>query len=136
MGLHGAVRSWLFRVANNRVRNARRSVNRQDLAYGRWWTREHREGSDLAAQAAAAIDAERHLSAVAAALELQSDEDVETLLLFAWDELSYGEVAEVLSVPIGTVRSRISRVRQRLHDVLDSEDVTSDCPRSSPGGSA
>jgi RNA polymerase sigma factor (sigma-70 family) len=133
---HGAVRSWLFRIANNRVRNARRSVNRQDLAYGRWWTQEHREESDLAAQAAGAVDAEHDLCAVAAALELQSGEDVETLLLFAWDELSYREVAEVLSVPIGTVRSRISRVRDRLHDVLDSEVVASDFPRSSQGGSA
>lgn len=131
----GAVLSWLFRIANNRVRNARRSLNRRDLAYARWWVAEDQAGSDLATRASSAIDAEHDLAAVAAALELQSADDVETLLLFAWEELSYREVGEVLSVPIGTVRSRISRVRDRLQDALDSEAVTSDFPKNSPGGS-
>jgi RNA polymerase sigma-70 factor (ECF subfamily) len=40
--------------------------------------------------------------------------DRDTLLLVVWGELSYAEAATALSVPVGTVRSRIARARQRL----------------------
>lgn len=130
----GAVHLWLFRVANNHVRNAARSVGRQGLAYGRWLIREGDDAVELASQVAAAIDAAHDLCAVTAVLELQPPEEVETLLLFAWDELSYAEVAEVLSIPIGTVRSRINRVRRHLHEVLDDPVHTSPCPTKSIGG--
>jgi RNA polymerase sigma-70 factor (ECF subfamily) len=40
------------------------------------------------------------------------------LILWAVDELSYKQIAEVLSVPIGTVMSRLHRARQRLGQLL------------------
>lgn len=40
--------------------------------------------------------------------------DRDALLLVVWGELSYAEAATALSVPIGTIRSRIARARQRL----------------------
>ena len=40
--------------------------------------------------------------------------DRDTLLLVVWGELSYAEAATALSVPVGTIRSRIARARQRL----------------------
>ena len=40
--------------------------------------------------------------------------DRDTLLLVVWGELSYAEAATALGVPIGTIRSRIARARQRL----------------------
>jgi RNA polymerase sigma-70 factor (ECF subfamily) len=40
------------------------------------------------------------------------------LMLWAVDELSYKEMAEVLEVPIGTVMSRIHRARQRLYELM------------------
>jgi RNA polymerase sigma-70 factor (ECF subfamily) len=130
----GAVHLWLFRVANNHVRNAARSAGRQGLAYSRWLIREGDDYAELSGQVAAAVDAEHDLCAVAAVLELQPADEVETLLLFAWEELSYAEVAEVLAIPIGTVRSRISRVRRHLHDVLDDPLHTSPCSTNSIGG--
>jgi len=39
---------------------------------------------------------------------------------FAVEGLSYGEVADALGIPIGTVRSRISRARLRLRELLDA----------------
>jgi RNA polymerase sigma-70 factor (ECF subfamily) len=42
----------------------------------------------------------------------------ETLLLCEVEEMSYQEIAETLSIPIGTVMSRLSRARRTLRDLL------------------
>lgn len=54
------------------------------------------------------------LSAVMAAISELADRDREALLLFVWQNLSYAEIAEALEIPVGTVRSRLSRVRATL----------------------
>jgi DNA-directed RNA polymerase specialized sigma24 family protein len=50
----------------------------------------------------------------------------EVLALLAWSDLSYGEIAAALSLPIGTVRSRIARARTRLGDAFP--DLTDTSP--------
>jgi RNA polymerase sigma-70 factor (ECF subfamily) len=47
-----------------------------------------------------------------------SEEHREVLLLVAIEGLQYEEAAEILRVPLGTVRSRLSRARQALRDAL------------------
>ena len=42
----------------------------------------------------------------------------EILLLCEVEEMSYQEIGELLSIPIGTVMSRLSRARKALRDVL------------------
>jgi RNA polymerase sigma-70 factor (ECF subfamily) len=42
----------------------------------------------------------------------------ETLLLCYVEEMSYQEIAETLSIPVGTVMSRLSRARRTLRDNL------------------
>ena len=42
----------------------------------------------------------------------------EILLLCEVEEMSYQEIAETLSIPIGTVMSRLSRARRTLRDHL------------------
>ena len=49
--------------------------------------------------------------ALSEALDGINADDRDTLLLLAWNDLSYPEVAEALEIPVGTVRSRISRAR-------------------------
>ena len=45
--------------------------------------------------------------------------DRDALLLLAWADLTYAEIAIALDIPIGTVRSRIHRARRRLRELLD-----------------
>jgi RNA polymerase sigma-70 factor (ECF subfamily) len=47
----------------------------------------------------------------------------DALLLFAWAGLSYDDIATATDVPVGTVRSRIHRARQRLRADLDITDA-------------
>jgi RNA polymerase sigma-70 factor (ECF subfamily) len=68
---------------------------------------------------AAALDARVSISRVADAIESLPDEEREPLLLFAWEELSYQNVAEALELPIGTVRSRLNRARAHLRELLE-----------------
>src|SRR5580698_5933253 len=53
-----------------------------------------------------------------------SPADRELVLLVAWAELSYEEVALALQIPIGTVRSRLHRVRAKVRRAIDPADVT------------
>jgi DNA-directed RNA polymerase specialized sigma subunit, sigma24 homolog len=41
------------------------------------------------------------------------------LLLVAVEDLSYADAAKVLNIPVGTVMSRLSRARERLHQEID-----------------
>ena len=47
-------------------------------------------------------------------------EQREPLLLVCMEQLSYAEVAEVMSIPVGTVMSRVCRARAALRRVLDA----------------
>lgn len=68
------------------------------------------------------VDSRARGARLAAVLATLPSREREPLLLHAAYELSYEQIAEALGIPIGTVRSRISRARARLqHAVTDSE---------------
>ena len=58
-----------------------------------------------------------------AAIRCLPDEHREILLLIALEQLSYGETAQALGIPLGTVMSRLHRARERLRTVLGGEAV-------------
>jgi RNA polymerase sigma-70 factor, ECF subfamily len=53
-----------------------------------------------------------------------SEEHREVLLLVAIEGLQYEEAAAILEIPVGTIRSRLSRARQALRDALDGDRAT------------
>ena len=70
-----------------------------------------------------AVTVQREL---AAALVGLSAGERDVLLLIAWADLSYDEVAAALDIPIGTVRSRLNRARRRkTREALGGQDPTS-----------
>jgi RNA polymerase sigma-70 factor, ECF subfamily len=97
-------RPWLLGISANLLRRHWRSERRRLDAYGR--------------SSGAANGAELHpplAAELAAALKALPRREREPLLMLAWADLSYEEIAVALAVPVGTVRSRISRARARLH---------------------
>jgi RNA polymerase sigma factor (sigma-70 family) len=102
---------WLLGIAVNLLAHHRRSEARQLRALA----------------AAGSLEAGSHAESTAgsvpqrlvAGLEQLDDHDREALLLYAWAELKYAEIADVLGIPVGTVRSRLNRARRKLRNALE-----------------
>jgi RNA polymerase sigma-70 factor (ECF subfamily) len=104
------VRPWLYGIAANLMRHHWRKERRMLRAYAR-------TGVDpVSAEDEPAGDT-RELAAALA--ELRRDER-EILLLHAWAELTDTEIAAALDLPAGTVKSRLSRTREKLRNRLES----------------
>jgi len=99
--------AYLYGIAANLIRRQRRKEERMLRAYARAATR-----GDVAAP-----DAEDMVAIAAVLLELRPEER-EVLLLYAWADLDYEQIADALAIPVGTVRSRLSRGRERLRTQL------------------
>lgn len=108
-------RPWLLGIATNLIHGKRRQEMRQLRAYGRAGAEtdaDPLEGSEARA------DAARLRPQLAAVLAALPKDEVDPLLLYAWAELSYEEIAEALELPLGTVKSRLSRARRRVREQL------------------
>lgn len=124
---------WLYRIALNLVRDAQRSRATEDRAYARLRAAAGagtRTGQDHLVQSA---EARADLARVAQCLLAEPPEDVEVLFLHVWDGLSYRDVATALGIPVGTVRSRLSRLRRRLEEALDDHGPDDPDPRRGTG---
>ena len=119
---------WLFRIALNLVRDAIRSRAAQDRAYARLRALAGTGPPRQEDQAARSAEARAELALVARLLVAEPVEDVEALFLHVWDGLSYGEIAIAMGIPGGTVRSRLSRLRDRLETAVGRQAV--DRPRT------
>ena len=114
-------RPWLYGIAVNLLRERRRSEQRRLRAYAR-----------VGPYGEESPTAEGHLdSSLATALLELSLEDRNLILLVAWAGLSYEQLAEALALPVGTVRSRLSRTRAKLRASLGVTEVA-----LAPGGEA
>jgi RNA polymerase sigma factor (sigma-70 family) len=116
------VRPWLYGIGANLVRRHRRDEVARYRAIGRSsGTAAVSSGSaDELDSTVSRVDAQALGPSLAAALADLEARDREVLLLIAWGDLSYAEVAAVLEIPVGTVRSRLHRARRRLQECLAS----------------
>lgn len=111
-----SARPWLCGVAANLLRNHRRAIRRYRDALDRMPT--PGVAADFAGDLADRIDDEARMKLVLAALKRLSAGEQEVVGLCLFAELTYEEAAAVLGVPIGTVRSRLSRARDRLRHLV------------------
>ncbi|NEE39574.1 RNA polymerase subunit sigma, partial [Streptomyces sp. SID7982] len=79
------------------------------------------EVADHAGQVAGQVDDRRRLAATLRALALLKRPEREVLVLCLWEGMAYTDAAQALGVPVGTVRSRLSRARKRLAKLADAE---------------
>jgi RNA polymerase sigma-70 factor (ECF subfamily) len=118
-GERSSARPWLYGIATNVLARHRRSEARRIRATARLLARRP-AADDAAERVAATVDARALWPRVAAAVAQLPDGERDALLLYAWEELSYEEVATALDVPVGTVRSRLNRARRRLRELQAS----------------
>ncbi|MGD0246617.1 MAG: sigma-70 family RNA polymerase sigma factor [Streptosporangiaceae bacterium] len=113
-----SARPWLYGIAANLVAKHYRGEARRLRAMARVAAArvcaERLLDDDPAERAVAAADAGARWGRVVDAIGALPEAERQVLLLFAWEELSYDEIAQALGVPVGTVRSRLSRGRARL----------------------
>lgn len=111
--------SWLYRIASNVAISQlrRRKINAESLdslqeSTGFLPADQQRNGR------ADPLEQSEQIDQVRAALQKIPEEFRQPLVLREIDGFSYEEIAEIMQIPLGTVRSRIFRGRQELIDQL------------------
>jgi RNA polymerase sigma-70 factor, ECF subfamily len=122
----GPLLPWVLSIASNVTRNVSRAARRHQAAL-------HRlppppSVPDFADELAGRIDDAAQLREVGHALARLRRGEREVLALCVWSGLDYTQAAVALGVPIGTVRSRLSRARRKLQKL-----VTEPGPVTGPG---
>jgi RNA polymerase sigma-70 factor (ECF subfamily) len=110
----GLLRPWLLAVARNRSNRTWREQARADAAP----TTDRSVHPDHADEVAAGLDAGVTLGRVLDAIAGLPDGPRETLTLHVWGDLTHEQIATELGVSVGTVKSRLSRARNRLAPLL------------------
>jgi RNA polymerase sigma factor (sigma-70 family) len=128
-------RPWLYGIATNLIGRHRRAEIRQYRALARTGLDPVTE--PFTDQVDARVTARAASRQLAAALARLPAGHRDALLLVAWGDLTYEQTAAALGVPVGTVRSRVSRARDRLRQALAGADPSAPgSPATSRNGDA
>jgi len=107
------LRAWLFTVMHNVFASQlRRTPPPHSVVPLEDAAQELQGGADPGRDPGMGLDLQRCLMQL-------PEEQRAVLLLVTLEDLSYAEVARVLGIPAGTVMSRLSRARVRLHELMD-----------------
>ncbi|MFB7516509.1 RNA polymerase sigma factor [Streptomyces sp. NPDC056144] len=115
----GSLRPWLLGIATNVMRGAAREARRRDAALAR--LPERGVLPDFADEVLARMTDGEQVRAARAALGKLRRREREVFTLVVWAGLDYAAAGEALGIPVGTVRSRLSRARERLRKLADAE---------------
>src|ERR1700719_229475 len=108
------LRAWLFTILHHQhVNDVRRSIREGSQVM-------LEEGPELTVQSNAIPTLQ--LRDLEAALGKLQPEQRQVILLVGLEGMRYDEVASVLNVPVGTVRSRLSRGRDELRRLMGMEE--------------
>jgi len=116
-------RAWLIAILFNNLRTGYRRTSREQPAassddFDHWVEAQSLRGDQGQSDPESLVATARMDPAIDAALRSLPEEFRTTMLLVDVEELNYQEVSEVLDVPIGTVKSRVSRARATLREAL------------------
>ncbi|WP_406056407.1 RNA polymerase sigma factor [Streptomyces sp. NBC_01077] len=115
----GTLRPWLLGIATNIMRGSAREARRRDAALARM--PERGVLPDFADDVLARMTDGEQVRAARAALGKLRRREREVFTLVVWAGLDYAAAGEALGIPVGTVRSRLSRSRERLRKLADAE---------------
>ena len=125
-------RPWLYGIATNLLAKHRRSEARRVRAIARLGG-QRTISIDPADTAIEPADAADRLRRVADAITRLPESDRDVVVLFVWEGLAYDDIATALSIPVGTVRSRLHRVRRHLRELDDATGKQQMTPPTPPG---
>lgn len=109
-----SARPWLLGIASRLIRKHRGTEAAQWRAFAAA-ARDAGQTTDGAIDAAGSrTDAAADVRALSPRIGALAPRDRETLLLYAWGDLTYEQIAVAQGIPVGTVRSRLNRVRRKL----------------------
>ena len=111
-----SARPWLFGILTKEIARRHRTEKARLRALERAWS--DRPADGLADRVADGVTAQAARGQLAAAVARLSHAERGVLLLIAWADLSYDEAAQALGIPVGTVRSRLSRARRKVREAL------------------
>jgi RNA polymerase sigma-70 factor, ECF subfamily len=110
---------WLYGIARNVCRSADRSARRLTRALQRVPQEVEAAGDEMADGVVRRVDSEERMASVLEAIAGLPERERDVLELVVWAGESYEATAAALRIPVGTVRSRLSRARQRLSLSVD-----------------
>jgi RNA polymerase sigma factor (sigma-70 family) len=114
--VNGSIVGWLLVTTNNVCRNQARSARRYRLAIAK--LSPEPASPDPTDDTAAGIDRARRAPGVREVFAQLSARDQDILTLCVLEELTCAEAALALRIPIGTVKSRLSRAKTRMADLM------------------
>ena len=122
------VSTWLYRICVNQWKNRVRYEKRR-MFWKHFSLDAHPEDGDAPVREMPSgepgpdqpLERREQLAALHRALSRLKPDDRAILVLYEMEERSYENIAGLLDVPIGTVRSRLARSRDKLREILENE---------------
>jgi RNA polymerase sigma-70 factor (ECF subfamily) len=111
----GAFRTWLFQTARHRAMDYLRRRKREAEVL------DETPVEELADVGTGENDENVDAALLDRALDAIPPPQREVLLLRYRDDLTYAEIAVIVGIPIGTVRTRLHHAKRRLHDLLERD---------------